>query len=87
MFIKSLKKLIKKSKKRLSSIYKYFIFGINKFILILQKGIYLYECINDQKHVGETLSPKKEKLCSNLNVEGISAKNRKLTCKKSLGRT
>lgn len=74
--------------KRLQSLEKkYITSGINKFILVLQKGVYLYEYVNDWKNISETLLAKTEKISTNLNIESITVKNCKWTCKKCLERT
>ena len=44
---------------------------INKFILLLQKGIYRYEYMDSWERFDEKLLPKKEKSYTSLNMEGI----------------
>ena len=44
----------------------------NKFILLLRKGVYPYEDINNWEKLDETTIPPKEDFCSKLNLEGIS---------------
>ena len=39
--------------------------GINKFILLLRKGVYSYEYMNDEKF-NETTLPEKIEFCNNL---------------------
>ena len=45
---------------------------INKFILLLRKGVYLYEYTDDWEMFNETTLPEKEEFYSNLNVEDIT---------------
>ena len=44
---------------------------INKFILLLRKGVYPYEYINNWERFNETSLPSKESFYSNLNMEDI----------------
>ena len=46
--------------------------GINKFILLLRKGVYLYEYIDSWERFDETLLPNKEYFHSSLNIGGIT---------------
>ena len=46
--------------------------GINKFILLLQKGLYPQEYMGDWKKFNETLLPQKEDFYSYLNIEDIT---------------
>ena len=45
---------------------------INKFILLLRKGVFPYGYMDDWKKFNETTLPEKEELYSNLNMEGIT---------------
>ena len=45
---------------------------INKFILLLRKGIYPYEYVDDWEKFNETTLPEKEEFYSNLNMEDIT---------------
>ena len=45
---------------------------INKFILLLRKGVYPYEYMDDWEKFNETTLPKKEEFYSNLNMEDIT---------------
>ena len=45
---------------------------INKFLLLLTKGVYLYEHIDDWEKVNETILPEKEEFYYNLNLEDIA---------------
>ena len=44
---------------------------INKFILLLRKGVYPYECMDNWERFNETSLPSKESFYSNLNMEDI----------------
>ena len=46
--------------------------GINKFSLMLRKGVYLYKYIDSWKKINETSLPEKEKFYSYLNMEDIT---------------
>ena len=48
-----------------------FNYDINKSILLLQKGIYPYEYIDNREKLTETSSPGKEDFWSHLNMEDI----------------
>ena len=48
-----------------------------KFILLLRKGVYPYEYIDNWKTFYEIMLPSKLKFHSNLNMKGISVKNYK----------
>ena len=45
---------------------------MNKFILLLRKGVYPYEYVDKLEKFNETLLPEKEKFYSNLNMEDIT---------------
>ena len=45
---------------------------IDEFILLLRKGAYPYECIDDSENSSEIVLPEKEELCSILNMEKIT---------------
>ena len=45
---------------------------INKYILLLRKGVYSYEYIDEWEKVNETSLPKKENFYNNLNVRNIT---------------
>ena len=45
---------------------------INKFKLLLRKGVYPYECMDSWKRFNETELPSKDKFYSTLNLENIS---------------
>ena len=44
---------------------------INKFILLLRKGVYPYEYMDDWEKFNEIKLPEKEEFYSNLNLEDI----------------
>ena len=66
------KKLIEGLIKRFSSMYQFCNDDLNKFILLLRKGIYPYEYMDSQGKFDETTLPSKECFYSNLNLEDIS---------------
>ena len=45
---------------------------INKFILLLQKGVYPHEHMDDWKKINKTSLPEKEDFYSHLNMEDIT---------------
>ena len=60
-------------KKQIFNMYKFSIHSINKFILLLRKGTYPYEYMNDKKKFNENLLPEKEGFYSiNLYMEDIT---------------
>ena len=61
-----------------------FVITINKFILLLRKGVYPDEYMNDWEKFNETTLSEKEKFYSNLNMEDITdtgCMNAKRVCK------
>ena len=46
--------------------------NLNKFVLLLTKGVYPYECMDSWVKFDETSLPSKEDFYSELNLEGIS---------------
>ena len=62
----------KKLIKRFANIYEFCNKDINKFILLLRKGIYPYEYIGDWERFDETSLPEKEVFYSSLNMEDIT---------------
>ena len=52
--------------------FKFSINDINKLILLLQKGVYPYEYMDDWEKFNETKLPEKEEFYSNLNLEDIT---------------
>ena len=61
--------LKKKFKNKFSSNY------INKFILFLRKGVYLFDYMDDWEKFNETKLPRKEEFYSNVNMEEITGAN------------
>ena len=66
------KKLSEKVIRKFKNTFKFSKNEINKFILLLRKGVYPYEYINDWEKFNETALLKKEEFCSNLNLEDIT---------------
>ena len=58
--------------KTFASIYEFCNKGVNKFILLLRKGVYLYEYIGSWKRFDETSLPNKDTFYSILNMEDIA---------------
>ena len=54
------------------SIYQLCNGNLNKFVLLLRKDIYSYECMDSWEKFDETTLPPKENLYSILNLEDIS---------------
>ena len=65
------KKLKKSLIKRFASTYSFCNNDLNKFILLLRKGVYPYEYMDNWKRFNETSLPSKESFYSNLNMENI----------------
>ena len=57
--------------KRFASMYEFCNKDLNKFILLLRKGVYPYEYMDNWERFDETLLPSKESFYSNLNMENI----------------
>ena len=58
--------------KRFANIYEFCNEDINKFILLLRKGVYPYECMDSWERFDETSLPDKEAFYSSLNMEDIT---------------
>ena len=71
------KKHSKELTKRFRNTYEFCNKDINKFILLLRKGIHPYEYMDSWKRFGETLLPDKEAFYSSLNIEDITNADRK----------
>ena len=54
------------------SVYQFCNDDLNKFVLLLRKGVYPYECMDSWEKFDETSLPPKEYFCSELRLEGIS---------------
>ena len=65
-------KLNEKLKKRFKNALTFSDNDINKFILLLRKGIYCYEYIHDWDNFNETTLPEKEEFYSNFNMEDMT---------------
>ena len=57
---------------RFANTYKFCNGNLNKFILLLRKGVYPYEYMDSWQRFGETSLPDKEAFYSNLNMEDIT---------------
>ena len=58
-------------KKRFANTYKFSNHDINKFILLVWKGVNTYECMDDCEKFDEISLPKKEEFCYHWNMEDI----------------
>ena len=58
--------------KRFANTYEFCNGDLNKFILLLRKGVYLYEYMDSWQRFDETSLPDKEVFYSNLNMEDIT---------------
>ena len=63
------KKFNKELIKRFASTYSFCNNDLNKFILLLRKGVYPYEYMDNWERFNETSLPSKESFYSNLNME------------------
>ena len=71
--------------KRFANIYEFSDIGINKFIMLLRKGVYPYEYMDSWKRFDETSLPNKEAFYSSLIMEDIADvdhRHAKRVCKK-----
>ena len=59
-------------KKRFKNTFKFCNNDINKFILLLRKGVYLNEYMNEWEKFNETLLPEKEEFYTTLYMEDIT---------------
>ena len=57
--------------KRMASTYEFCNKDLNKFILLLRKGVYPYEYMDNWERFNETSLSNKESFCSNLNMENM----------------
>ena len=58
--------------KRFANTYEFCNGGLNKFVLLLKKGVYPYEYMDSWQRFDETTLPDKEAFYSNLNMEDIT---------------
>ena len=65
-------KFVEKLKERFLNTHKYFLTMITKIVLLLQKGVFSYEYMNDCVKFNETSLPGKKILKSYLNTEDIT---------------
>ena len=65
------KKLNEEIKKKFKNTLKFSSNDINKFVLLLRKGVYPYEYMDYWEKFNKTTLPKKEEFYSNLNIEDI----------------
>ena len=63
---------IKPLTRKFLSIYQFCKGDLNNFILLLRKGVYAYEDMDNWGKFDETTLPLKEAFCSKLNLKGIS---------------
>ena len=61
--------------KKFSRTYKFCNGDLNKFILLLRKGVYPYEYMDSWERFNETSLPPKKDFCSKLTLEDISDKD------------
>ena len=66
------KKIIEGLIKKCPSIYQFCSGDLNKFILLLRKGVYPFEYMDSWEKIEETTLPPKEAFYSNLHLEDIS---------------
>ena len=66
------KKFNKDLIKKFRNTYSFCDNDINKFVLLLRKGVYPYEYVDNWEKFDETSLPNKEDFCSNLNMEDIN---------------
>ena len=66
------RKFNEKLKERFFNTYKFSNHDNNKFILLLQKGVYPYKYMDDWEKFNETSLPEKEDFYSHLNMEDIT---------------
>ena len=69
------KKLIEGLIEKFSSVYQFCNGNLDKFVLLLRKGFYPYEDMDNWVKFDETALPPKESFHSNLNLEDISDEN------------
>ena len=71
---KECEKIIEGLIKKFSSIYQFCNNDLNKFILLLRKGVYRYEDMDNWEKLDEITLPSKENFYRELNLKGISDK-------------
>ena len=68
-------KLTNESNKNFSTLYKFCNGDLNKFFLLLRKGIYPYQYLDSWERFDENTIPHKEAFYSKLNLENITDKD------------
>ena len=68
---KQWKRPLNKLFEKFRSIYQFFEGDINRFVLLLQEGVFPYEYMDSWEKFNETALPPKKKIYSNLNLENI----------------
>ena len=68
----NLNKLDEKLEKRFKNTLRFSAYDINKFILLLRKGVYPYDHLDEWEKFNKTLFPEKEEFYCNLNKEDIA---------------
>ena len=79
------KKYSKELIKRFANTYEFCKKNINKFILLLRKGVYPYKYIDNWERFDETVLPDKEGFYSNLKILRMLITDTQIVCLKSLG--
>ena len=74
-------KIDEELKKRFKNTFKFSNTDINKFILLLRKGVYPDEYIDEWEKFSETSLPEKKEFYSKLNMEDIT--RMQITCMKN----
>ena len=69
---KERKKTINELKEKFPGIYQFCNDDLNKFVLLLRKGVYPYEYMDSWEKFDENTLPPKKYFYSNLNLEDIS---------------
>ena len=72
-------KLDEKVKKWFKDTFQFPNNNVNKFILLLRKGVYLYEYIDDWEMFNESTLPEKGEIYSKLNMEDITCMQKEFT--------
>ena len=67
--------MVKNSKRINKKVSRYTLGDINKFALLLRKGVYPYEYMDSQERFDETSLPDKKAFYSELYLEGITHKD------------
>ena len=69
---KEWKKVTEELIEKFLRVYQFCKGDFNKFVFLLRKGVYPYECMDSWEKFDETSLPPKEYFCSELRLEGIS---------------